>query len=136
MHPGKIASGKASVLRQVTDTTPRVPAVIGLAVRDEGDRIALENYQARGIGSSDEPMHSIPIHPGGSEGDPAPEEAGIAQSVRTSSKDVYSGWTIPESDQNSGNVADRAIEAQIAAAVTGRKPLYFESGPDGCGDAG
>ena len=77
--------------------------------------------------AANEPMRGIPVHPGGSEGNPPTVEADIAQSVRTASQTVYEGWTIPGSGQSQGDVSHRAIEAQIAAAVTGRKPLYFDS---------
>lgn len=55
-----------------------------------------------------------------------PDDRAIALNVRAASKDVYPGWSIPDGDGDPGEGQQRAIEAQIAAAVSGRKPLYFE----------
>jgi hypothetical protein len=71
-------------------------------------------------------MVGIPIHPDWSGEDPRALSAGIARAVRAASRDVYPGWTEPQGDGDPGEIAERAIEAQIAAAVLGRKPLYFE----------
>lgn len=55
-----------------------------------------------------------------------PDERRIALAVRAGSQDVHPGWTIPEGGGNPGDGTDRAIEAQIVATVTGRKPLFFD----------
>ena len=80
-------------------------------------------------------MRRLPFHPGGAEGHPTSVEAGIAKSVRAASRDVYAGWTEPDGGGDTGEVSQRAIEAQVAAAVTGRKPLYFEPWGEGLSEA-
>lgn len=80
-------------------------------------------------------MRRLPFHPAGAAGDPASAETGIAKSVRAASRDVYAGWTEPDGGGNAGEVSQRAIEAQVAAAVTGRKPLYFEPWGEGLSEA-
>ena len=55
-----------------------------------------------------------------------PDERTIALNVRAASQDVYPGWTVPDGDRGTGESQQRAIEAHVAAAVTGRKPLYFD----------
>jgi hypothetical protein len=73
-----------------------------------------------------ETMAGIQVHPGGAEEDPRSIAGNIAKSVRTASRRVHPGWTEPKSSGDPGEVSKRAIEAQIAAAALGRKPLYFE----------
>ncbi len=79
-------------------------------------------------------MESLSLFPGGAEESPATDSGRTAESVRTASRSVLPGWTVPEGDSAPGSVAERAIEAQIAAAVTGRKPLYFETWGEGICD--
>lgn len=55
-----------------------------------------------------------------------PDERSIALDVRAASQDVYAGWSAPDGDRDTGERQQRAIEAHVAAAVTGRKPLYFD----------
>jgi hypothetical protein len=55
-----------------------------------------------------------------------PDERAIALDVRAASQDVYAGWSAPDGDRDTGERQQRAIEAHVAAAVTGRKPLYFD----------
>jgi hypothetical protein len=50
----------------------------------------------------------------------------IAKLARSASRHVYPEWSEPHGHGDTGEVSQRAIEAQIAAAVAGRKPLYFE----------
>ena len=71
-------------------------------------------------------MVGISIHPGGAGEDLRAFAARIAIAVRTASRAVHPGWTEPKGAGNPGDVAERPIEAQIAAATAGRKPLYFE----------
>jgi|GEM_PF-1832901 len=71
-------------------------------------------------------MAGIPIYTEGAGKDPTALAGGIARAVRAASRKVYPGWSEPQSDGDSGEVDERAIEAQIAAAALGRKPLYFE----------
>lgn len=71
-------------------------------------------------------MEGIPNDPGWPGADSAPDASATALAVRTASRDVYPGWTIPDGGGNQGESSQRAIEAQIAAAVAGRKPLYFD----------
>ncbi len=59
----------------------------------------------------------------------------VAKLARAASRDVYPGWTVPRGDGHPGEVSHRAIEAQIAAAVCGRKPLYFEPWGEGLSEA-
>lgn len=71
-------------------------------------------------------MAGIPIYPGGTGKDPRALARGIAKAVRAASRKVHPGWSEPQGDGDSGEIAERAIEAQIAAAALGLKPLYFE----------
>lgn len=71
-------------------------------------------------------MAGIPIHAGGTGEDPRALASDIARAVRAASRDVHPGWSEPQADGDPGEVAERAVEAQIAAAALGRKPLYFE----------
>ncbi len=74
-----------------------------------------------------EEMESVPIQPKwSSEEDSDTNARGTAEAIRAASRVVLPEWSVPESDTAPGSVADRAIEAQIAAAVEGRKPLYYE----------
>lgn len=59
----------------------------------------------------------------------------IAKLARSASRHVYPEWSEPSNDGHPGEIPDRAIEAQIAAAVTGRKPLYFEHWGKGLSEA-
>jgi hypothetical protein len=58
--------------------------------------------------------------------DKEPVERTIALDIRAASQNVYPGWTVPDGDRGTGESQQRAIEAHVAAAVTGRKPLYFD----------
>jgi hypothetical protein len=60
-----------------------------------------------------------------------PDERRIVLDIRAASQHVYAGWTTPDGHGNEGELSQRAIEAQIAAAVAGRKPLYFEPWGEG-----
>lgn len=60
-----------------------------------------------------------------------PDEERIALDVRAASQDVFAEWSAPDGVGNEGEISQRAIEAQVAAAVTGRKPLYFEPWGEG-----
>jgi len=71
-------------------------------------------------------MEGIPLHPRRPGPDQAADSRTTAELVRAASRDVYSGWSVPQSDRDPGSVAERAIEAQITAASEGRKPLYYE----------
>lgn len=60
-----------------------------------------------------------------------PHERRIALDIRAASQDVFTGWTAPDGRGDEGELSQRAIEAQVSAAVTGRKPLYFEPWGEG-----
>jgi hypothetical protein len=104
-----------------------------LIVREEGEKILLESVPPNAIVTplpdDHDPQKQEPYVPIGKQemgADEEPVEKTIALDVRAASKDVYPGWTIPDGDENTGDGGQRAIEAQLAAAVTGRKPLYFD----------
>lgn len=98
-----------------------------------GDKIILETPSTAAIipalPDDNHPEKQAPyVSPGNREmgADEEPVERAIALDVRAASQAVYSGWTIPNGDGSPGAIAQRAIEAQVSAAVTGRKPLYFD----------
>jgi hypothetical protein len=108
-----------------------------MRVREEGDRIVLENAEAidrfahlhneTPPNSISEPgMDGIPSNSGRPGQNQVSDAQATAKAIRTASRNVYPGWTEPKGDSDPGSTADRAIEAQVAAAVEGRKPLYFE----------
>lgn len=80
-------------------------------------------------------MAGIQVHPGGAEEDPRSFAGNIARSVRAASRSVHPGWSEPKGSGDPGEVSERAIEAQIAAAALGRKPLYFEPWGEGLSEA-
>ncbi len=98
----------------------------GMKVRDDGDKIVLEVGGLGSIIHPDERNTHIQTGKGQMGQNQKPDERSIALNIRAASKDVYPGWSIPHGDGDQGESQQRAIEAQIAAAVTGRKPLYFE----------
>ena len=71
-------------------------------------------------------MDGISRHTEWTSEDQSADTRATAIAVRAASRKVYSGWTEPKSDTDPGSIDERAIEAQISAAVDGRKPLYFE----------
>ena len=81
----------------------------------------------------DERVTHIPAPPRTMGKNPEPIERSLALAIRAASQNVYAGWTTPPGSGDSqeiGDPADRASEAHIAAAATGRKPLYFDEWGD------
>jgi hypothetical protein len=104
----------------------------GPEFRDGGDEVrlvygdVLDSAGRAGIVPSDEPMAGIPSDPERAGEDSGSVGRRAALAVRAASQDVLPQWTTPKGGGTPGDVSDRSIEAQIAAAVEGRKPLYYE----------
>jgi hypothetical protein len=100
-------------------------------VREEGGEILLVEPTNSDKLTTDERITHIPPlqRPMGPNREPL--ERGIALDVRAASENVHPRWTTPDGSGDAGAVSQRSIEAQIAAAVTGRKPLYFEPWGEG-----
>ena len=120
-------AGKAAKYRKAIAELPDA----SLKVRDDGDKIVLETAGASGMISPDE--RNSHIQKGEREMGPhkEPDERRIALNIRAASQDVFAGWTAPDGSGDEGELSQRAIEAQVSAAVTGRKPLYFEPWGEG-----
>ena len=125
-----ISKGDATKAEKYRKAIAEIP-VRGLRVRDDGDEIVLEAVTDYGMILSDERNSHIPNEKRQMGQDQEPDERTIALNVRAASQNVYPGWTVPDGDGGPGESQQRAIEAHVAAAVTGRKPLYFDPwGPE------
>jgi hypothetical protein len=100
-------------------------------VREENDRIILENAAENSIVFPSERSKHIQTDKWEMGADKEPDEGRIALDIRAASQNVYAGWTTQDGSGDEVELSQRAIEAQVSAAVTGRKPLYFEPWGEG-----
>jgi hypothetical protein len=128
-----ITRGQTSKAEKYRTAIASLPQITGLIVREDGEKILLESVPQNAIVTQlpddYDPQKQEPHVPLGKRemgADQEPIERAIALDVRAASQAVYPGWTIPDGDESTGDGGQRAIEAQLAAAVTGRKPLYFD----------
>lgn len=116
----KDESNRQAESRRMTFRVVEDQDSIGLDIFSKKDYIAPEDERASDI-----------MERGGRKGGQGEntDAGGIARLAEESFRSVYPGWSKSPSSgsaQGIGAPQDRAVEAQIAAAALGRKPLYFD----------